>query len=507
MPLATRVGRKSLKARLSMGLIYGILTLGALTTVYPFLVMVATGFKGATDQNDNRLVPLFWTDGSELEKKWLDDKYSGNAAVIAASAVGADASPQEVEAWNQKLMQLPLDRWTAGFRTQSGQITGLLSMKWQNFLRQKYGDVETVNRVYVELNPAFQRIQPPPELLDRVGWSPKMGEKWEDWLEFKATLPAHFRVPITTRRLWQEFLRSEAKNQLGSLPPEVVGSAKTFEQLEPTRTGALWEKFLQKGIPPRLKGVELDGAWATQPPPILAADRAYVRSHASQISWEFTSRNYRIMLDYILLNGRALLNTVIFCTLAVLVQLIVNPLCAYALSRFPMKATAQILLFLLATMAFPAEVAMIPSFLLLKDLGLLNTFAALVLPAAASGFMIFLLKGFFDSLPKEIFESGQIDGAPEWLMMLRLAFPLSRPVLGYLALLAFMGAYGSFMYAFLVAQNRDMWTLMVFIYQMQGFAPKATIMAGLTLAALPTLAVFLAAQKVIMRGIVLPEER
>ena len=91
--------------------------------------------------------------------------------------------------------------------------------------------------------------------------------------------------------------------------------------------------------------------------------------------------------------------------------------------------------------------------------------------------------------------------------MMKLAFPMSRPVLGYLALLAFMGAYGSFIYAFLVCQDRRIWTLMVFIYQLQLTAPKATVMAALTLAAIPTLIIFLLAQKTIMRGIVLPGER
>jgi multiple sugar transport system permease protein len=130
-----------------------------------------------------------------------------------------------------------------------------------------------------------------------------------------------------------------------------------------------------------------------------------------------------------------------------------------------------------------------------------------VLPSAASGYMIFLLKGFFDSLPQELFEAGQMDGAKETTMMLRIAFPLSKPVLGYLALLAFMGAYSAFLYAFLVAQDQRMWTVMVFIYQLQSTAPKAVMMAALALAALPTLAVFLLAQRVILRGIVLPGER
>lgn len=241
--------------------------------------------------------------------------------------------------------------------------------------------------------------------------------------------------------------------------------------------------------------------------PIAAYERDTLLKTESAVKRDFTLRNYSYVVDYILLNGRTVWNTVLFCLLAILTQLIVNPLAAYALSRYPIRASGRILIFLLATMAFPAEVALIPSFLLLKDLGLLNTFAALVLPTAASGYMIFLLKGFFDSLPQELYEAGQLDGAKEFTMLRKITLPLSRPVLGYLALIAFMGAYGTFIYAFLVVQDQRMWTLMVWIYQLQSIAPKAVMMAAITLAALPTLIVFLLAQRVIMRGIVLPGER
>ena len=104
----------------------------------------------------------------------------------------------------------------------------------------------------------------------------------------------------------------------------------------------------------------------------------------------------------------------IYCILSILLALIVNPLAAYALSRYNLPSQYKILLFLIATMAFPAVVTMIPNFLLLRDLGLLNTFAALLLPGMANGYSIFLLKGFFDSLPKELYEAADIDGATEW---------------------------------------------------------------------------------------------
>jgi ABC-type glycerol-3-phosphate transport system permease component len=507
MPLVGKVGRKSARARFAMAMVYGALLLGAVTTVYPFLIMVSTGMAGPTDQNENQLVPSYFQDAAKLEAKYLDDKYSGNVGNITALKALNDASADPV-ATEKILMSLPPTAWQAGFRTAPTQVTSKLSLRYQQWLRAKFGEIDKLNKTYIEENLAFQTVMPPIEQLDKPNWTPRPGQKWVDWLEFKQTLPAEFRMPILPARLFQEFARTQSKNDFAQVPPEIAGEAKAFEELQLSRidpTHQMVRSFWEKSIPPGLKGTPL--ASMPQGLGVIALDQSRVKANPEPIKKEFAGRNYYYVLDYIALNGRALWNTLIFCGLAILVQVLVNPIAAYALSRFPMPKTAQILIFLLATMAFPAEVAMIPSFLLLKDLGMLNTFWALILPGAASGYMIFLLKGFFDSLPKELFESGQLDGAKEWMMMMKIAFPLSRPVIGYLALLAFMASYGAFMYAFLVCQDRNMWTLMVFIYQLQNTAPKAVMMAAVTLAAIPTLLVFLACQRVIMRGIVLPGER
>jgi len=122
----------------------------------------------------------------------------------------------------------------------------------------------------------------------------------------------------------------------------------------------------------------------------------------------------------------------VLCIVAL--TLTINPLAAYALSRYQLPQTYKILLFCLATMAFPAEVTAIPNFLLMKDLHMLNTFWALVLPGAANGFSIFLLKGFFDSLPKELYEACELDGASETQMFLRICLPMSTPVLAVIGL-------------------------------------------------------------------------
>ncbi len=238
---------------------------------------------------------------------------------------------------------------------------------------------------------------------------------------------------------------------------------------------------------------------------VLASDWAYVQANAGALRRDYVSRNYRLVLQYIFLHGSAVSVTVVYCFLAILTTLVVNPLCAYALSRYNVSYGNAVLLFLLATMSFPGEISLIQNFLLLKQFHLLNTYAALILPGAASGYSIFLLKGFFDSLPRELYEAGTLDGAGELWMFWTITLPLSRPIFAVIGLGAFSAAYGGFLYAMTICQDHKMWTIMVWLYELQSSgAPMYVMMAALTLAALPTLLVFVLTQNVIMKGIILP---
>ncbi len=216
--------------------------------------------------------------------------------------------------------------------------------------------------------------------------------------------------------------------------------------------------------------------------------------------------NYRTVGEFLFLRGRAFGNTALLVILSILAALTVNPLAAYALSRFRLRCTEKILLFLLATTAFPAAVTAIPGFLLIRDLGLLNTFAALVLPTLASGMSIFVLKGFFDALPRELYEAAAIDGAKEWQIFLRITLPMTTPILAVSALNAFIHAYNSWEWALLVCQKQSHWTLAVWMYQMsqQWSDQPWAVMAGFVLVSIPTAIIFIACQKIILRGIVLP---
>lgn len=236
-------------------------------------------------------------------------------------------------------------------------------------------------------------------------------------------------------------------------------------------------------------------------------DYHYFIQNKKAIFKEFLTRNYIEIIDVMLLNGRAIFNTFWYCLLAIITALVVNPLAAYSMSRFKLKSTYKIILVLMLTMAFPPIVMGIPNFLIMKNLNMLNTFWALILPGAADGYFIFLLKGFFDSLPKELFESATIDGAGEFTIFTKIAMSLSKPIMAVIALSAFNAAYRNFMFAFIVCQDESMWTMMVQIYQLIQRSSSGVSYAALVVASIPTLLVFAFFQNIIIKGIVVPTEK
>lgn len=141
------------------------------------------------------------------------------------------------------------------------------------------------------------------------------------------------------------------------------------------------------------------------------------------------------------------------------------------------------------------------------NVSLLNTFWALVLPGVANGFSIFLLKGFFDSLPAELYEAAEIDGATELRKFWVITMSLSKPILAVIALGVFTAAYSEFMMALVIIPDSRMWTMMVWLFQLQSASHPSVMYASLVVAAIPTFLVFLFAQNLIMQGIVVPTEK
>jgi multiple sugar transport system permease protein len=218
-------------------------------------------------------------------------------------------------------------------------------------------------------------------------------------------------------------------------------------------------------------------------------------------------QNFSVVMDFLLARGRAIYVTVVLVVLTVGCALTINPMAAYALSRFDLPGQGKIILFMLATMAFPVMVSAIPAYILMRDLNLLNTFFALVLPGAANGMSIFILKGFFDSLPPELYEAATIDGANEFQIFTVITLPMVKPILAINALNAFIIAYNGWQWALIICQEERMWTIAVWLFQANTWWAEKfpwIVTAGFVIASIPTLLVFLFCQKIILRGIIIP---
>ena len=603
MPIISVVGRKQKKIRILIGALYVILTLGALTMVYPFLLMVSTSFTSPVDQNEFRLVPRYLHEDAMLYRKYVEAKYNEDIVAYDAAFSTDYGTFEEMEVpreinrglvmdWRKFKRTLPLDYLMLAHSYSMSRMTPTLVTQYRVFLRRKFdGDLERLNAAYQEANESWMEVGMPIEDRTVRNFFIPRTPKYRDFEEFKRSQPMSNLLTVSVEGLFQEDLGlvcgniSEVNKAVGCkalrlsgvhLPPRIpktamadeweafiraacpvcfvridAAAAPIYERfmqkkyrtnrdfpmptLAPDGGIALvdWIDFLASAVP--MKYVELRSpetlfraylheqfgdigklnermgtnyaSFLDIAPPYAANDWMELQENRRAIRKEFMLRNYREIIEYIALHGRALMNTAILCLGMVLAVLTVNPLCAYALSRFNLRSTYKILLFLLATMAFPAEVSAIPAFLLIKKLHLLGTYWALILPGLASGYSIFLLKGFFDSLPSELFEAALMDGATEMQMYWKICIQLSKPVLAVIALGAFTAAYGSFMWAFLVCQNPKMWTLMVWLFQMQIWAPQFLVYAGLVLAAMPTLLVFIFCQNIIMRGIIIPSEK
>lgn len=455
--------RRTWKGRLFLVCVYALLALGGVTMVLPFMVMLASSFSSGYDYSRHSPV---------LRALWNRNDRFMRSVATCFPRFPRDVFPDAPASWTT---------WQSVAQDKAGvdRLADALLDPLTN--RTLYAEWRRDAERYRDLSAAWD--------IHRTvcNYDPRDVQPFTGSFETSFTAETHLPVadagwtpPIDDERygLWCRFKESYRRRMLSgndylcrTIP--VATSEADAASLRDGLRKALAVQFIEHGRRDFLLGA-LD--------------------------------NYRLVGQYLFLRGEAFVNTILLVLLSVLASLIVNPLAAYALSRFRMKGAEGVILFLLATMAFPAAVTAIPGFLLIRDLGLINTLAALVLPTVASGMSIFILKGFFDALPRELYEAAAIDGAGEWTVFSRITLPMTTPILAVNALNHFIAAYNSWEWAFLVCQKESKWTIAVWMYQMsQEMAGQPwCVMAGFVLVSIPTALVFLFCQKVILRGIVLP---
>ena len=202
--------------------------------------------------------------------------------------------------------------------------------------------------------------------------------------------------------------------------------------------------------------------------------------------------------------ARVIVVTVFVCLSVTVVSLFINSLAAYAFARMSFPGKNVVFAIILATMILPIEILIVPLYRVVKDVGLMNSLASLILPFAASGFGIFFMRQFFAGVPRELDEAAVIDGCGRTRFFFRILLPLARTPLVTLGLIVFLQQWDSFLVPVTFISRTENMVLQVAINNLYAHIyvnDVALLAAGMVIAAVPVIAVFLFTQRYYIAGI------
>ncbi len=203
--------------------------------------------------------------------------------------------------------------------------------------------------------------------------------------------------------------------------------------------------------------------------------------------------------------GRYLANSLLIAGSITLLSLVFNTLAGYAFAKLRFRGRDAVFRGLLAALVVPAQVAMMPLFLLLKQMGLVNSYAGAILPGMAAIFGIFLVRQYARTIPDELLEAARIDGAGELRIFVQIVLPVLKPVLVTLAIFSFLTAWNDFMWPLIVLSDEHLQTLPVALAALSrehelNYELK---IAGAVITIVPVLLLFLALQRHYIQGLLL----
>lgn len=200
-----------------------------------------------------------------------------------------------------------------------------------------------------------------------------------------------------------------------------------------------------------------------------------------------------------------MLNTLKVTVVVCASQLMTSSLGGYAFGRFEFRGRDAIFLMYLAAMMVPSFVTLVPSFIIFRNLGMYDTHWPLILPGVSSAFGTFLMRQFFQGIPKDLEEAARVDGCNPFGILVRIFMPLSKPALTTLAIFIFNGVWNDYLapLVYVVSPSKMTLTIAISNLQMSYATNWGLLMAGLTISIIPVLIAFLCAQDVFVKGIAL----
>ena len=203
--------------------------------------------------------------------------------------------------------------------------------------------------------------------------------------------------------------------------------------------------------------------------------------------------------------GRYFANSLLVSLSITALSLLINAMAGYAFAKLRFRGRERVFQLLLAALVIPAQVAMLPLFLLMKQLGLVNSYAGVIVPALATVFGVFLVRQYARSIPDELIEAARLDGAGELRIFFGIVLPLLKPVLVTLAIFTFMAAWNDFMWPLIVLTDQAHYTLPVALAALsrEYYMETEMMMAGAVLTVLPVLLLFMLLQRYYLQGLLL----
>jgi multiple sugar transport system permease protein len=235
----------------------------------------------------------------------------------------------------------------------------------------------------------------------------------------------------------------------------------------------------------------------------LKENSEFLRTPPTWLPASPTLDNYTRLIDRLDF-PRYFFNSIFVAVVVTAANLVFSPMLGYALAKLRFRGKGLIMALVLSTLMLPAAATLVPLFVLMSKLELVNTYPGLFLPFLAGAFGVFLTRQFFLGLPDELLEAARIDGAGEFRIFFTIAMPLAAPVLATLGILTFLGSWNGFIYPLVMATSPEMYTLPVALATFaigQFQAEHGMLMAGSVILVVPVLIVFVLLQRWITEGI------
>ena len=197
-------------------------------------------------------------------------------------------------------------------------------------------------------------------------------------------------------------------------------------------------------------------------------------------------------------------NTIIITVISLVLVLFLDAMAAYGFAKFEFRGKTFLFWLMIATMMLPIYATLIPSFWLFSKLKMINTYSALILPGVVDAYGIFLLKQYMETIPSELLDSAEVDGAGAFRRFWQIVVPLSRPALGTLAVFRFLFVWNDYLWPLVIIRKETMYTLTIGIANMQqrqGMVVWGSQMAASVLATLPVIMLVLLMQRQFLRGL------